>query len=121
MVKQFNEKERRGRAKKKEKMERKKWMLRDQPYVRLASGDMSTSDAARTTILLFTAGEGDKRTLTKGRGRKQEMAGLPLLPSGQQPHLQVQHLLMKARTKRWMFFFHQTGVKAPLKQICETD
>lgn len=39
--------------------------MRDQPCVRLASGDMNTSDAARPPILPFTAGEGDKRTLTK--------------------------------------------------------
>lgn len=35
--------------------------------VRLASGDINTSDAAGATILPFTAGEGDKRTLTKGK------------------------------------------------------
>lgn len=45
----------------------RKWLLRDQPCVRLASGDINTSDAAGATILPFTAGEGDKRTLTKGK------------------------------------------------------
>lgn len=53
-------------------------MLRDQPCVRLASGDINTSDAAGATILPFAAGEGDKRTLTKGeREREREsMRGL---------------------------------------------
>lgn len=55
----------------------------------------------------------------KSRGREQEMAGFPPLPSGQEPHLQVQHLLIKARTKKWMFFSCCNGVKAPLKQICK--
>lgn len=45
----------------------RKWLLKDQPCVRLASGDINTSDAAVATILPFTAGEGDKRTLTKGK------------------------------------------------------
>ena len=47
-------------------MGRRKWLLRDQPCVRLASGDINITDAARATILLFTAGVGDKNTLTKG-------------------------------------------------------
>lgn len=45
---------------------------------------------------------------------------MPPLPAGQQPHLQVQHLLMKARTKRWMFISYYAGVKAPLRQIGKT-
>lgn len=96
--------------------------MRDQPCVRLASGDINTSDAAGATILPFTAGEGDKRALTKGeREREHERAGLTPLPSGQQPHLQVQHLLMKARrTKTWMFVSCRAGVKATLKQIGKT-
>lgn len=57
----------------------------------------------------------------KGRGRECERAGLTPLPPGQQPHLQVQHLLMKARTKKWMFISYRTGVKAPLKQIGKTE
>lgn len=53
--------------------------------------------------------------------REHERAGLPPLPSGQQPHLQVQHLLIKARrTKKWMFVSHCAGVKATLKQIGKT-
>lgn len=59
-------------------------MLRDQPCVRLASGDMSTSDAARTTILPFTAGEGDKHTLTKGKRERAGdswLASAPLRPT----------------------------------------
>lgn len=63
---------------------RRKWLLRDQPCVRLASGDINTTDAARATILLFTAGEADKRTLTKGkRERAGEgwLASTPLRPT----------------------------------------
>lgn len=94
----------------------RKCLLRDQPCVRLASGDSNTSDAAGATILPFTTGEGDKRTLTKGM-RERVWEGLACLhsPQAQQPHLQVQHLQMKARTKRWMFVSYYAGVKAPLK------
>lgn len=58
------------------------WLLRDQPCVRLASGDINTSDAAEATILPFTAGEGDKRALTKGK-RQQAWRGLARLHSPQ--------------------------------------
>lgn len=89
--------------------------MRDQPCVRLTSGGFNTSDGAGATILLFTAGEGDKHSLTKGRGSECERAGLPPLPSGQQPHLQVQHLQMKARTKGCVLISHCTGVHDSLK------
>lgn len=59
-------------------------MLRDQPCVRLASGDINTSDAARATILLYAAGEGDKHTLTKGKresAREAWLASTPLRPT----------------------------------------
>ena len=60
---------------------RRKWLLRDQPCVRLASGDINTSDAAGATILPFTAGEGDKRGRTKGNeGESVRGAGSPPLP-----------------------------------------
>lgn len=98
----------------------RKWLLRDQPYVRLASGDINTSDAAGATILPFTAGEGDKNAHKRERGRELERTGLPPLPPGQKPHLQVQHLQMKARTKRWMFISCRAGVRAALKQIAKT-
>lgn len=65
MRKKERKKERRGMVEKKGMEE--KWLLRDQPCVRLASGDINTSDAAGATILPFTAGEGDKRALTKGK------------------------------------------------------
>lgn len=47
-----------------------KWLLRDQPCVRLASGDVNTSDAAGATIPPFTAGEEISVLSQKGRGRK---------------------------------------------------
>lgn len=56
--------------------------MRDQPCVRLASGDINTSDAAEATILPFTAGEGDKRALTKGK-RQKAWRGLARLHSPQ--------------------------------------
>lgn len=41
--------------------------MKDQPCVRLASGDINTSDAASgSTILRLPAGVGDKRAITKG-------------------------------------------------------
>lgn len=61
---------------------RRKWLLRDQPRVRLASGDINTSDAARATILPFTAGEGDKHALTKEQEGEHER-GLACLHSPQ--------------------------------------
>lgn len=60
----------------------RKWLLRDQPCVRLASGDINTSGAAGATILPFTAGEGDKRALTKGK-REKRVRGLACLHSPQ--------------------------------------
>lgn len=62
----------------------RKWLLRDQPCVRLASGDINTSDAAGATILPFTAGEGDKRALTKGKQEREGegwLASTPLRPT----------------------------------------
>lgn len=79
------EKEGGGEAKgeKKEKRTRSgEWLLRDQPCVRLASGDINTSDVAEATILPFTAGEGDKRVLTKGK-RQKAWRGLARLHSPQ--------------------------------------
>lgn len=79
----------------------REWLLRDQPCVRLASGDINTSDAAEATILPFTAGEGDKRALTKGKREKAlRGAGLPPLPPGQQPHLQVPAPPDESKNKR---------------------
>lgn len=95
--------------------------MRDQPCVRLASGDINTSDAAEATILPFTAGEGDKRALTKGK-REKALRGLACLhsPQANSPIYRYQHLLMKARTKRLMFISYRAGVEAILKRICKT-
>lgn len=71
-----------GKGKKKKKRGSGEWLLRDQPCVRLASGDINTSDAAEATILPFTAGEGDKRALTKGK-RQKAWRGLACLHSPQ--------------------------------------
>lgn len=73
-----------------EKTGLRKWLLRDQPCVRLASGDINTSDAAGATILPFTAGEGDKRALTKGPTEKRfrSLASIHSSPS-LHPHFQV--------------------------------
>lgn len=71
-----------GEAEKKKKTRSGEWLLRDQPCVRLASGDINTSDAAEATILPFTAGEGDKRALTKGK-RQKAWRGLARLHSPQ--------------------------------------
>lgn len=60
----------------------REWLLKDQPCVRLASGDINTTDAAEATILPFTAGEGDKRALTKGK-RQKAWRGLARLHSPQ--------------------------------------
>lgn len=76
------EKEGGGEAKEKKKRGSGEWLLRDQPCVRLASGDINTSDAAEATILPFTAGEGDKRALTKGK-RQKAWRGLARLHSPQ--------------------------------------
>lgn len=60
----------------------RKWLLQDQPCVRLASGDINTSDAASgATILPLPAGVGDKGALTKGSvGAGEREAGSPPLP-----------------------------------------
>lgn len=73
-----------------EKTGLRKWLLRDQPCVRLASGDINSSDAAGATILPFTAGEGDKRALTKGPREKRfrRLASIHSSPS-LHPHFQV--------------------------------
>lgn len=71
-----------GEAEEKKKTGSGEWLLRDQPCVRLASGDINTSDAAEATILPFTAGEGDKRALTKGK-RQKAWRGLARLHSPQ--------------------------------------
>ena len=77
-----------------------KCLLRDQPCVRLASGDINTSDAAGATILPFTAGEGDKRPPHKrSEERMRGLARLHSTPSGQQPRSQVQHSPDESKNK----------------------